>query len=176
MTSFHRLIFRDAIAMLFLTLLSLVLGVSINYIRKIPVFVNYESASSRLERSIFPTQPHEISFGGEKDVELHEMREISSNQSTPILDARPRVFYERSHIPSSLSLPRDEFISHYQTLQNTLALYRDKEIVVYCSSIGCQDSQMVANALQRLGYTHVRIFRGGWDEWSGANLPEEDGK
>jgi rhodanese-related sulfurtransferase len=51
--------------------------------------------------------------------------------------------------------------------------WRDRPLVVYCSSDECQDSRMVADALRRLGYAHVRLYRAGWYDWAGANLPQE---
>jgi rhodanese-related sulfurtransferase len=32
---------------------------------------------------------------------------------------------------------------------------------------------MAANALITLGFTDVRFYRGGWDEWTRIGLPEE---
>jgi rhodanese-related sulfurtransferase len=52
---------------------------------------------------------------------------------------------------------------------------RDKAqpMVIYCSGGSCEDSGLLAETLKKLGYTNVGIFRGGWDEWTHAGLPEE---
>jgi len=72
-----------------------------------------------------------------------------------------------------MSLPRDDFDRRYQALQAILQSHRNESIIVYCSGTRCPDSQIVAAELQKLGYPHVRIFRGGINDWEGANLPEE---
>ena len=47
----------------------------------------------------------------------------------------------------------------------------DAEIVVYCGSWLCRSSDRVADKLRRLGYTHVRVYRGGKADWRRAGLP-----
>jgi hypothetical protein len=36
-------------------------------------------------------------------------------------------------------------------------------------------SRLVANALLSLGFSNVRVFMGGWEEWSKARLPKSTG-
>ncbi len=48
-------------------------------------------------------------------------------------------------------------------------------IVTYCSNAACPNSQNVAGALERLGYTNVRKYRDGIQDWVGAGLPVETG-
>ena len=47
------------------------------------------------------------------------------------------------------------------------ALLPNKEaaIVTYCSNAACGNSQAVANRLKRLGYTNVRKYRDGIQDW-----------
>lgn len=44
-------------------------------------------------------------------------------------------------------------------------------VVLYCG--GGYRSALAADALQRMGYTRVRSFAGGWRAWREAGLPEE---
>jgi rhodanese-related sulfurtransferase len=101
------------------------------------------------------------------------MQRISVGRAALILDARPEIFYRFGHIPSALSLPRDDFENGYRALGAVLQRDRQQVLVVYCAGNDCQDSQMVGEALQRLGYPHVRLFRGGWSDWESENLPVE---
>jgi rhodanese-related sulfurtransferase len=48
-------------------------------------------------------------------------------------------------------------------------------IVVYCSNPACGNSQAVANKLADLGYTNVRKYREGIQDWVEAGLPTESG-
>lgn len=44
-------------------------------------------------------------------------------------------------------------------------------LVLYCG--GGYRSALAADALQRMGYTRVRSFAGGWRAWREAGMPEE---
>jgi rhodanese-related sulfurtransferase len=45
------------------------------------------------------------------------------------------------------------------------------DIVVYCASATCQNSDIAARKLQSLGYPNVRVFRGGKAAWRDAGHP-----
>lgn len=45
---------------------------------------------------------------------------------------------------------------------------KDAEIVVYCAGPKCPQSGQAAEKLQALGYTNVRAYEGGLEEWKGA--------
>ena len=44
-------------------------------------------------------------------------------------------------------------------------LAKDTEVVVYCAGPKCPQSRMAAEKLQTLGYTNVRAYEGGIEEW-----------
>jgi rhodanese-related sulfurtransferase len=50
---------------------------------------------------------------------------------------------------------------------------RNAEIVVYCANARCDDSHHTARRLQELGYTNLRHYAGGKDEWRERQLPLE---
>jgi rhodanese-related sulfurtransferase len=166
----------DIIGAFVVATVAFLIGWGTNTLRSNPLPWTYVTPQKRLVRQVNQIGvivQNSLPPMVEKDVSLGEMKRIYHNSSCLILDARPEIFYKVSHIPSAKSLPRDDFVSHYQDLQNILAPFRGKELVVYCSGSGCEDSQMTADALRKLGYTHVRVFSGGWDEWDAAQLPEE---
>ena len=154
---------------------SLILGFFINGLQKSPLPLVYSSPKARLSSTIKYMIANAVTSGQtlDPDVKLDEMRAISSATSGIIVDARPEVFYKIGHIPSALSLPRDDFEDHYLDLEFKLSSLKEKMIVVYCSGSDCQDSQLVADSLLALGYKHVRVFRGGWEEWESAHYPAE---
>src|SRR5690606_30147899 len=82
-----------------------------------------------------------------------------------VLDARPEVFHRIGHIPGALSLPREDFENAYASLKEVLEVDKEQIIVVYCSSMSCQDSELVRRALTALGYSRVAILTGGWAAW-----------
>ncbi|GAA5071819.1 rhodanese-like domain-containing protein [Nocardia iowensis] len=47
---------------------------------------------------------------------------------------------------------------------------KDAAIVTYCSNPACPNSQQVATKLEALGYTNVRKYREGIQDWTEAGL------
>lgn len=47
-------------------------------------------------------------------------------------------------------------------------LPKDAEVVVYCAGPHCPQSGYAAEKLQSLGYTNVRAYEGGLEDWKGA--------
>jgi rhodanese-related sulfurtransferase len=169
-----KLIIKDAVGAWLLLTGCLFAGVVINEMRPVPLPLIYSSPEARLNQAVANLSPAPApSSVPEGNVGLDEMRRICSEHAALILDARPGIFYQLGHIPSAVSLPRDDFEAQYQAKQALLEADRKKDLIVYCSGSDCHDSQMVADALRSLGYAHVRVFRGGWGEWDSANLPEE---
>jgi rhodanese-related sulfurtransferase len=167
-------IVRDLVGVWLLLTGCLITGLVINEMRPRPLALVYSPPASRLDETV--TQMGASStppIALEGDVDRGEMQKISSDHLATILDARPEIFYRLGHIPSALSLPRDDFEKQYPVMKSVLQAHHDDALVVYCSGPDCHDSQMVADALQKLGYPHVRLFRGGWSDWENANLPEE---
>lgn len=52
---------------------------------------------------------------------------------------------------------------------------KDAALVTYCSNAACANSGQVASKLEKLGYTNVRKYAGGIQDWSEAGLPIESG-
>jgi 3-mercaptopyruvate sulfurtransferase SseA len=171
---FKKVIMQDLAGLFVLLLGCLILGLCINQMRFAPLPLAYVSPQSRLTQVVqqfghLSTTPVVL----DKPVGLAEMQSICLTRAALILDARPKIFYRIGHIPSAISLPRDDFGKQYQAVQANLIAHRNSSIVVYCSGGECHDSQMVADALRKLGYPHVRLFQGGWSDWEGSRLPEE---
>jgi rhodanese-related sulfurtransferase len=106
-------------------------------------------------------------------ISLEDFREQVSEKRGLILDARPEIFYEIGHVPGAVSFPREEFDKAYLSLRSRLEPDRSQLLMVYCSGGDCEDSQMVADGLSKLGYRRIYVFKGGWGAWQQAHLPEE---
>jgi rhodanese-related sulfurtransferase len=89
------------------------------------------------------------------------------------LDARPRAFYEMSHIPGARSLPEDDFDAAFAELEGRLRSTFD--IVVYCSGYGCEASHLVARRLREKGI-QAAILNEGWPAWTDAGYPVKEGR
>jgi rhodanese-related sulfurtransferase len=157
-----------------LVALSLMAGLVLNAFRAHPLPLFYVSADNRLKQEIQTlVRVSPIRANPGQDVRLVDVEQAIQNHNALIIDARPAIFYNLEHIPSSISLPRDQFQAAYAALAPLLSRAYDKPIIVYCSGRECQDSQMVADALCQLRYSHVHIFRGGWKEWDAARLQHQ---
>ena len=86
-----------------------------------------------------------------------------------VLDALGGAYYEQQHLPGALPLVADEV----ETRAAELLPDRSAAIVTYCSNAACPNSQQVADRLASLGYTNVRKYADGIQDWVEAGLPVE---
>ena len=100
--------------------------------------------------------------------ELH--RKLENGDAFVLVDALPPMAFAHSHLPGAINLPPSG-------IQTEIVLRRipdpQTEIVVYCANPGCDDSHATAGRLRELGYTNVRHYPGGKNEWREAGLPLE---
>lgn len=165
-----------------LILASGAVGQIINHCREQPLPFGYATKAERLEKSvqaIIPLKPVETLLPKTPvesvpvDLSLKEFQAFAAARRGLVLDARPEIFYRLGHVPYALTLPRETFDKAYTLLRGRLETDLAVPLVVYCSSATCEDSELVQKALQKIGFTHVALFRGGWGEWTEAHLPEE---
>jgi rhodanese-related sulfurtransferase len=83
-----------------------------------------------------------------------------------ILDVRPRLEYESSHLPHAVSVPLRELKNYLDKLPE------DHEIVAYCRGPYCVLAQEAVHYLQSKGYRAIRL-EDGILEWKDAGLPLE---
>jgi rhodanese-related sulfurtransferase len=107
---------------------------------------------------------------GIKIITLEEARQAVES-GVPVIDARRKAEYDEGHIPKAMLLDyydmgtyKDRVLAH---------LSDDQTIMVYCSEVSCEDSELLANELYSLGFTKLLVFKGGFAEWSAAGLPVE---
>jgi rhodanese-related sulfurtransferase len=94
------------------------------------------------------------------------------------IDSRSRDDYAAGHIPGALAIPLDSVQRSGKTeagseWAGTLDFPGAQTLIVYCEGGDCQTSIALAKIIHDKGYKDIRIFTGGWAEWSGAGLPEE---
>ena len=75
--------------------------------------------------------------------------------------------FRTKHIAGSL---------HFKDASEMLAaLHEDDEIVVYCTNPPCLASVAAYHRLLQEGYTNVRRYPGGIEDWESAGLPLDRG-
>jgi rhodanese-related sulfurtransferase len=98
-----------------------------------------------------------------------ELREAIDTGGVTVVDALPASYYDQMHLPGARNLFVDEARERAQEVLPD----RDAAIVVYCSNAACPNSEGVARVLTSLGYTDVRKYREGIQDWVEAGLPTE---
>ncbi|MER7754218.1 rhodanese-like domain-containing protein [Kitasatospora sp. NPDC097643] len=89
--------------------------------------------------------------------------------SVTVVDTLGGQYYDQQHLPGAIALVRADV----DTLAPTLLPDLDAAIVTYCSNPACPNSGQVADRLTALGYTNVRKYREGIQDWTEAGLPVE---
>ncbi len=86
-----------------------------------------------------------------------------------LVEALPEKYYRHSHLPGAVNIPHDQI----DALAPTMLPDKDAEIVVYCANLPCPNSEIAAERLSQLGYTNVREYAEGKQDWIDAGLPTE---
>lgn len=159
---------------------ALCLGLLINQFRNEPLPLIHQGKAERLQSAVqrlaSAPAPEATSPVHEKlpaILSLEEFSQYVEGQRGLVLDARPEIFHRLGHVPSAVSLAREDFENAYTALRSRLEKDKSQPLVVYCSGASCEDSELVKQSLESLGYTNVGIFRGGWSEWQAAGKAEE---
>jgi len=104
------------------------------------------------------------------EISCDELRRLLDDGAGAILvDALPPMSYAHSHLPGAINLPP---ASVPRAAPKRLP-DKDAELVVYCANPECEDSVETGRRLVALGYTRVRHYAGGKDEWRELGLPLE---
>ena len=94
--------------------------------------------------------------------------EIAAGTVT-VVDALGEQYWAAQHLPGAIYLVADDVDAEAARLLPD----RAAAIVTYCSNPACPNSQVVATKLEQLGYTNVRKYRDGIEDWVAAGLPVE---
>jgi hydroxyacylglutathione hydrolase len=106
------------------------------------------------------------SNGGLQTIPTVTMEEVANRltgQEATLLDVRNEAEWTSGHVPGALNVPLG---SMFQRMQD---IPRERPIIVHCQS-GAR-AAMAASLLKAHGFDDVRLFRGGYTEWSGAGRP-----
>jgi rhodanese-related sulfurtransferase len=87
-----------------------------------------------------------------------------------LVDALAPMVYAHSHLPGAINIPPSD-VDPTRLAKRIPDL--GTEIVVYCANTECDDSVATAERLEALGYTNVKHYSGGKDEWKQLGLPLE---
>jgi mannose-6-phosphate isomerase-like protein (cupin superfamily) len=88
-------------------------------------------------------------------------------ESVIVVDALPAAPYGQRHLPGALNLVAEDSDKHI------LGVLPDKAtaVVTYWTDASCTRGPDLAARLEALGYSDVRTYREGVEDWVGAGLP-----
>lgn len=98
-----------------------------------------------------------------------DLEALMAAGAVTVIDALPPAYYDQQHLPGAVNLVEADV----DLQAHTLLPDRSATIVTYCSNPACGNSKAVANLLEKLGYTDVRTYREGIQDWVGAGLATE---
>jgi rhodanese-related sulfurtransferase len=98
-----------------------------------------------------------------------ELEQAIDSGGVTIVETLRTEHFAQGHIPGAIHI-------HFEEIGDkapTLLLDKNAAIVTYCSNTACSNSEIAANKLAALGYTNVRKYAGGKQDWQEAGLPLE---
>ncbi|HET8524255.1 MAG TPA: sulfurtransferase [Thermomicrobiales bacterium] len=132
------------------------------------------------------TSPYKATPNTAAIATLDEVKADLDNPNVILVDARTPAEYVAGHIPGAINIPfTDNAVSGkpkvWKSAADLRAMYEavgvtpDKTVIPYCST-GVR-SAATYFTLVLLGYPHVSLYTGSWDEWSKhPDLPTTIGK
>jgi rhodanese-related sulfurtransferase len=102
-------------------------------------------------------------------VDRTELQALMTSGTVTVVDALPESYYNQQHLPGALNLVEADV----ETRAASMLPEKSATIVTYCSNVACGNSQAVANRLEELGYTDVRKYADGIQDWAAAGLAVE---
>lgn len=97
---------------------------------------------------------------------------IAKHDKFRLVEVTPEQEYHKAHLPGAINLPPD------QVERLALKRLRDKDadIVLYSDGSPSHPSEEAARELTERGYTHVRDYAEGKQDWIDTGLPIESDK
>ncbi len=97
--------------------------------------------------------------------------QMAGKNKTAIIDVRSLTEYKYNHIPGAVNIPRPGL----KTLTSRLPKDKSTPIIIYARGDSHSDVDSAFNTLSKMGYTNVRLLRGGMLEWLDNHYPVHKG-
>jgi rhodanese-related sulfurtransferase len=103
-------------------------------------------------------------------ISLEQAKEFFDSHRARFIDARHEFDYQQGHIRGAVNVPLKSFSTPQAELSTAP---KDSLLIVYCDGAECNSSIELSVKFIDSGFTNVKVFYGGWQEWKAANLPTE---
>ncbi len=107
-------------------------------------------------------------------ISLDEAAGLHKQKKAVFLDARPRQQYIEGHIKGAFCLPAMEAESAFVEVMEKIP--DGSTIICYCDGANCDLSKELADFLEYIGISKVRILENGWTRWKDQGLPAATGE
>ena len=94
---------------------------------------------------------------------------IAAGEPVQFVETLRAEHFAQGHLPGAVHI-------HFEAVEDRapeLLPGKDALIVTYCSNTACQNSRIAAEKLAKLGYTDVRRYEEGKQDWTEAGLELE---
>jgi rhodanese-related sulfurtransferase len=99
-------------------------------------------------------------------IDTAELRELLSHgEIDEFWNVLTDEYFRGELIPGSRHVPLD------RVGREAVDLAKGTSYVLYCSNQACPQSDMAAAKLRKLGFSDVRVYKGGVAAWKQAGLP-----
>jgi rhodanese-related sulfurtransferase len=103
-----------------------------------------------------------------KEVSVAETQErMSTNKDAKLIDVREDNEWDKAHAAGAVHLGKGIIERDIEVRVPD----KSTELILYCG--GGYRSALVADVLQKMGYTNVYSMAGGWKAWNEAGAPVE---
>lgn len=94
---------------------------------------------------------------------------LAGGCAVTLVEVLPERVYRQGHLPGAINLPLLA-LKHQaaEVLPN-----KDATIIVYCLKDHCTSAMRAVHVLQAMGYSDVREYAGGKEDWRAAGYPIE---
>ena len=89
---------------------------------------------------------------------------LAAGEPVQFVETLRAEHFEQGHLPGAVHIHFEEVEERAPELLRN----RDALIVTYCSNTACQNSRIAAEKLAKLGYTDVRRYEEGKQDWTEA--------
>lgn len=109
-------------------------------------------------------------------ISRQELQKGIAEGSVVVVDTLPADMHAQAHLPGAVNIPGYPYeTAAASTDEHAPRLLPDKNahLALYCINVPCRNSEFVGRRLKELGYTHVRKYAEGIQDWMRAGLPVE---
>ena len=87
--------------------------------------------------------------------------------SAMVINVLDRKYAEDCRIKGSIAVPLEELEKFVEKMPH------ETHIIVYCARYTCPKSREAYKKLEQLGFTNIKAYEGGMQEWLAKGLPHE---